>query len=172
MKTGEPAETALEPLRAAMIQQAHSDADGILDQARADARAECERAEAEAAAITERATAAGRARAAGQLAAEHRAAARHRRARVLVAQREAYDRWRAAGAAAVSQIRTEPGYGEILAGLRAFATRTLGPDVAITEDPAGGLMAQGGGLILDLRLSTIAAHALDRVEPEIGGLWT
>ncbi|MGW5382488.1 hypothetical protein [Nocardia sp. NPDC003963] len=155
-----------------MLSRAHSEADRIVDSARIAARNEKARADTAAVEIARRATEIGRARAAERLAAARRDAARRRRDRVLLAQRAAYDRWQDAATAAVLRIRTEPGYPEVLAGLRAFAVRTLGTEVRIAEDPAGGLVARAGSRILDLRLTTIATHALQRTRPGVDGLWT
>lgn len=165
-------DAALEPIRTAIIARAHEQARDILDSAHAVVDAERVLAEADAATITDRAVAAGRARTAALRAAQRHAAARHRRARILRAQRAAYDRWRAAAMNAVARIAAEPGYPEVLAGLRGFATRTLGPDAVIVEDPGGGLIAHGSGRLLDLRLGTIAVRAMEQVVPRIGGLWT
>jgi vacuolar-type H+-ATPase subunit E/Vma4 len=171
MSRAEASDAALEPMRVALLAQARADAAAILDRARAQARTEREHAESEAAAITECAAAAGRARAAGQLAARQRAAAAAGRAQLLAAQCAAYDRWRAESTDAVLGLHAEPGYARIRDGLRAMAVRLLGPDAVIVDDPDGGVVAQGDGRMLDLRLRTIAARALDRVEPEIGELW-
>lgn len=167
MTSNQSADDALEPIRRALIRRARQDAAEILDQARAAARAAREQAEAEATAITERAAAAGRARAARQLAAEHRDAARRRRARDLAARREIYDRWCAASTEAVTRMRFAPEYPQLLSDLRECAHRMLGPQARMIEDPAGGLVARADGRILDLRLTTIAARALDQVADRI-----
>jgi len=165
------ADSALDPVRAEILRRAQEDAEHILEAARADARGEHDRAAAEGAALTARAIAAGRGRAAARLAAARRTATQVSRANLLAAQRRAYEQWRAAGTAAVLELRSEPDYPRLRDELRATAIRLLGPQAIIAEDPAGGLIARGGGRILDLTLNAVAAHALDLAEPGIGALW-
>ncbi|ATL69298.1 V-type ATP synthase subunit E family protein [Nocardia terpenica] len=164
-------DAALDSVRAEILRRATEDADRMLEAARAQAAAARARAESEASEVISHAEAAGKARAAAVSAVERRRTTRERRSRLLARQRDAYDRWRAAATAAVLALRAHPDYATIRNGLRDAAIRLLGPQCDIVEDPAGGLVARSGGRVLDLRLSTIAARALDRVEPEIGGLW-
>ncbi len=164
-------DAALHSVRAEILRRATEDADHTLEAACAQASAARARAESEASEILSHAEAAGNARAAAVSAVERRRITRERRSRLLARQRDAYDRWRAAATTAVLGLRADPDYATIRNGLRDSAVRLLGAQCDIVEDPAGGVMARSGGRILDLRLSTIAVRALDRVEPEIGGLW-
>ncbi|WP_196223705.1 hypothetical protein, partial [Nocardia seriolae] len=109
-------------------------------------------------------------------AARAAAGARHarlaERSAMLSARRAAYDRWRDTARAAVLALRAEPGFDRVQAELRAAAVRLLGSGARLTEDPLGGLVAEADGRRLDLRLTTIAARALEDSEPEIERLWT
>jgi vacuolar-type H+-ATPase subunit E/Vma4 len=165
------ARRALAPVRAALLRRAGGDAERALAAARADVRAIHAGADAEAAAITAHAEASGMARAREQVAGARRHAERARRAADLAAQRDVYAQWRTLATAAVQRLRDTPDYPAIRDALRAAAVQLLGPQAVIVEDPAGGVVAHGDGRTLDLRLSTIAARTLDRIEPEIGGLW-
>lgn len=167
-----PPHDALEPVIAELERRAYAETNRTLATARADAEAEVARAEREAAAITARARADGVARATAHATVVERRARRDERAKVLAAQRNAYDRWRDEVTAAVLRIRTEPGYAVLLDRLRDRAIALLGPHAEITEDPAGGLVAEAGGRRLDYRLTAIAAQALAGAEPSIGGLWS
>lgn len=131
-----------------------------------------ERAEREAAAILERARADGAARALAHMTEAERRARREDRTSVLTTQRIAYDRWRQESIAAVLRLGAEPGCAGVSDRLRDRAIRLLGAQARIIEDAAGGLVAEADGRRLDYRLITIAAQALDGVEPDIGGLWS
>lgn len=168
----EDTEAALRPVGAELLRRAAADADAIVATARADARAAVTDAQEQAAAITERARTAGVARAATHRAAEQRRLRREQRAALLAAQRDVYDQWRRQGAAAVLRLSAEPDWQHLRDLLRAKAIQLLGPEAEIVADPAGGFVARYGGRRLDLRLSTVAARALDTVEPELTGLWT
>lgn len=163
---------ALEPVAAELRRRGDADTARILAAAREDARAEVERAEREAAAIIERARIDGVARALAHMTEAERRARREARTSVLAAQQVAYDRWRRESIAAVLRLSTEPGFAGLSDRLRDRAVRLLGTSVRITADATGGLVAEAGGRRLDYRLTTIAAQALDGVEPDIDGLWS
>lgn len=91
---------------------------------------------------------------------------------VLAAQCRAYDHWRAAATTAVLDLRDEPGYAALRETLCAAAGRVLGPELTVEDDPAGGIVARSRGRVLDLRLSAIAARAVEQVETDIAGLWS
>ncbi|MVU78460.1 hypothetical protein GPX89_14545 [Nocardia sp. ET3-3] len=164
--------TALAPLGTNLLRRATADAEATVAAARAEAQAAMDRARAEAATLAERARAAGTARAAAQLAAEQHRRTRAERAGLLAAQRAAYDLWRHESTAAILTLRDEPDWPRTRARLRAKAIEILGPDTIIADDPDGGFVARCGGRRIDLRLHTIAAHALAAVEPELAGLWS
>lgn len=165
-------DAALTPLRTGILRRARDDAEYILRNAREDADARYAGAAAECEAITARAVQTGRTRAAAEVAARRNRTAERQRTVVLAAQRSAYRRWRAAATAAVLALRDEPGYSRLEETLRTAAVRLLGPDITIEADPSGGIVARSRGRVLDLRLSAVAARAIEQVEPDIAGLWS
>ncbi|MFF0457638.1 hypothetical protein [Nocardia africana] len=162
---------ALTPVRTDILRRADDDAAHTLREARAYADARKAAAAAECEAITVRAMETGRRRAAAELTARRIRTAERQRNVMLAAQRSAYSRWRAAATAAVLAWREGPAYGQLEETLRTAARRVLGPDVGIEADPAGGIVARSRDRVLDLRLVTLAARAIEQVEPDIGGLW-
>ena len=56
--------------------------------------------------------------------------------------------------------------------LRGNASAMLGADAQVNDDPGGGIVAQLGHRRVDLSLSAIAQRALDRLAPEVDGLWS
>jgi vacuolar-type H+-ATPase subunit E/Vma4 len=166
------ARVALQPLRRELLRRARSDADSQVAAAREDAAATLARAHARAADLLATARSRGEQRAEAELAAG-RAAARHaRRAEILEVQRDAFEQLRAASRAAVCGLRDEPGYPLLRENLRRTAKDLLGPDAAITDDPAGGIVAAADGRRIELTLPALADRALDAAAAEIGGLWT
>ena len=163
----------LAPVRRALIEDAHRQAQTLLS----DAAVEAEQIEADASA--ERETAISGARAKGVAAGEHEAArdaARARRtarARVLAAQRAVYDDLVAAVVAAVSALRTDPGYPDLLEGWSALARAQLGPDALVTRDPSpdGGVIATLDDRRVDYTVTALAERELARLAQKVGGLW-
>ena len=162
---------ALTPLYAELLRRADADADRILADANAEARDVLARAESDAHAVIDNARAAGAAEALMAQAAEHARTRRAHRSDVLAAQRTAYEQLRRRATDAVHRLRHEPGYPALRERLAAHATQILGTDV-VTEDPAGGIVAEAAGRRLDLSLTAFAARAFERIEADIDGLWS
>ncbi len=165
------AREALATTGEALLRRAHADADRILEQARTEAGESVARARTAADDLIARARDIGRQRGEAESAAELARALRARRAKILTAQRIAYEQLRAEATAAVLNIRNQPGYPRLRDGLCERAIALLGPTAVITETPDGGILATADHRLIDLRLTTIATRAFERVEPEIGGLW-
>ena len=50
--------------------------------------------------------------------------------------------------------------------------RAPGADAQVKDDPYGGVVAQLGHRRMDLSLSALAERVLDRLAPEVDGLWS
>ena len=161
----------LAPVRAELLARAHADAAAALTAADADAAAALDRARQEADAILAAARTEGRADAAALLATERTRARRRARAVVLAAQRTAYDELRARVLAAVLALRDDPGYGGWRDRLRAEARARLGPAARLDEPSDGGVIAMTGTRQASYTLSGLAGQVLERLGPEVEGLW-
>ncbi len=157
--------------RDALIAAARADAERILEAARADVAAERAGAEQAARELLERAAAAGVADATEEWATRRAQLIEERRSRVRHAQRAVYEQWRRESTAAALALRDDEKYPALRESLRDLAIRLLGPDADIVEDPRGGVVARAGSRVLDLRLSTLAARALEQFETGAEGLW-
>lgn len=166
------ARAALSPLRRELLRRARAEADRDIAAARADAAATVAAAHAEAADMLAVARMRGEQQAETELAAGQASARHDRRAEILDAQRDAYEQLRAAGRAAICGLRDDSGYALLRENLRRVAVGLLGPDAAIVDDPAGGIVATADGRRVDLSLPAIADRALDATAAQIGGLWT
>ncbi len=163
---------ALAPLRAELLQRAAADAEATLAQANAEARDVLEAAEREAHDILDDARAAGAAEAAAGEATERARTRRAHQSALLAAQRHAYEELGRRATDAVCGLRDEPGYPAQRTRLAARAVDILGADAVVTEDPAGGVVAEAAGRHIDLSLTAFAARALERVEGGVDGLWS
>ncbi len=150
--------TELDPVRDALLDQAHRDARATLAQADREAAGVTAAAEAEVAQLlgsaraqaaedTELLEAAGRSR------ALHEARSLHLRAR-----REAYDALVAAAATAVrAELADDP---DVVAALTRRAHAELGPGAVVTRTPDGGLAAEADGRRLLLPLLALVERAV------------
>jgi hypothetical protein len=173
MRAAEPAmRAALAPVRAAMLRRAQEQADEIVGQARRQAADAVAGARADAGGSVVQAREAGLAQAAPLAAAVRNRRRRDVRATVLAAQREAYEELREQVRAAVSALRDEPGYGLLLERLRRSARQAAGPAATLTEDPAGGVVARGPGVVVDCSLPRLADAAVEALGAEVDWLWT
>ena len=164
--------TALDPVRAALLSQAHSDAQTVLADARR--RAEDDRATARvrAAQILEAGREIGEQQA-GAAAARH-LARRRRDARdtTLATQRALYDELRRRCRGAARALREAPDYPVLRQHLIERAHAVLGRDASRRESPDGGVVAEAGSRQLDLSLPTLVDDELDRIGGEVRLLWT
>jgi hypothetical protein len=173
MRAAEPAmRAALAPVRAAMLRRAQEQADEIVGQARRQAADAVAGARADAGGSVVQAREAGLAQAAPLAAAVRNRRRRDVRATVLAAQREAYEELREQVRAAVSALRDEPGYGLLLERLRRSARQAAGAAATLTEDPAGGVVARGPGVVVDCSLPRLADAAVEALGAEVDWLWT
>jgi len=162
----------LAPLVSAMLARARRDAESVLAQARADADRATASAQEEADALLAEARAKGAADGEAVVAGERARAERAARGLVLDAKRQAYEQVRAASRDAVSALRQDPRYADMLETLRIRARRALGPDAQVTEDPWGGIVATSGDRRVDFSFDALADDLVDRLGPEIEGTWS
>ncbi|NMH97778.1 hypothetical protein [Pseudonocardia acidicola] len=163
------ADTALDPVRAALLREARADADRVVGAARCDAAAVLDAARARAAAVLAAATAAGKADGAARAARAQARARRERHAAVLAARTAAYAELRAQVRAAVRELpRWCPDLRDRLA---ARARAVLGPEAVLTATPDGGVLAELPGRRLELSLDALADLAVDGLGAEAELLW-
>jgi hypothetical protein len=173
IRAAEPAVRAgLAPVRAAMLRRAHEQADEIVGQARRRAADAITAARADGDASVVQAREEGAAAAAPLAAAARNQRRRDVRATVLAAQREAYQELREQVRAAVSALPGEPGYDLLLERLRQIARQAAGPAATLTDDPAGGVVARGPGVVVDCSLPRLADAAVEALGAETDWLWT
>lgn len=161
---------ALAPTRAALLGDAQAEADRIraearraaellLAQARASAVDEVSRAQADGRALAEPIALAEEGR--GRRAASQIVLAARRRARAALE-----DRIRAA----ITGLRHQPGYRDLLARLSDLAGQVAGSDAVVSEHSAGGAFARAPGVVVDCSLPRLADHAIAELGPRIRSL--
>lgn len=165
------AQTALLPVRAALLAHAHEDADRAVHAARAEADAAVDRARDEARATVDRARAEAESDAVAVLAVDQGRARRRARALVLAAQRAAYDDLVAAAHVAVREPVDDEHWPEMRETLVRRVHDALGPDAQV-ELVADGVVGRAGERVLDLRLAALADAQIEALGPEIEGLWS
>lgn len=162
---------ALASVRAALLRQAHADAQRTRAEADTEAATTVTRARARAREILVAARVRGEADAAAMRAADRVLAQRAARAKILAARRATYEQFRRQAIDAVCQLRERSDYPAIRTELTARARVLLGSDTVVTEDPRGGIIARDAGRRLDYTLAEFAVRALDRLGAEVEGLW-
>ena len=163
---------ALAPVRAHMLERAGTEADRIVARARVEAATLVRNARRGADEAVAQAQAQGRADGARVAAAERSRGREQARSIMLGAEREAFEELRRQVLAAVSELRAGPGYRQLLLRLTAMAERAAGPDATVTVQPAGGVVAQSGGVVIDCTLCRLAGLAVDALGGQVRELWT
>lgn len=163
---------SLAPVRTAMLRRAQDEADELVRRARQQAAEAVARARADAENSVASAREAGLAQATPLAAAVRNRRRRDVRATVLAAQREAHDELRRQVRAAVDGLPDEPGYSRLLDRLRRSARQAAGASATISDDPAGGVVARGPGVVVDCSLPRLADAAVDALGPRTDWLWT
>jgi hypothetical protein len=151
---------ALDPVRAALLRSAHTDADGVEADAARAGEGLLRKATVEAEHLRDQAKADAAADVAASLAASQARAGREARARVLAALREEYDTLREAAYAAVAGLERDPTVHRRLVDA---ARARLGPEASLEDAPGGGVTATLGARRLDLSLAGFADRAVDAV---------
>ena len=172
--TGLPhgSESTLTPLRESMLAVARTSAADILNDARERAQAVLDAAQLEADKI--RAAAAADGEAAARSEATMRSARVRRQAHeaVLIQRNALRLQLQEQVREAAIALQTDPRYPMLLARLTERSHAVLGPKATVTESPGGGIIAEAGSRRVDLSLPTLAADMLDRMTPEVDGLWS
>lgn len=163
---------ALAPVRARMLEAAAIEADRIVAQARLEAAALVREAHRSAAEAVAQAQAQGRADGTRAAAAVRSRGREQAQSIALGAQREAHAELRREVRAAITALRADPGYGQLLRQLTAMATRLAGPDATVTVPPVGGVLARSGGVIVDCTLPRLADLAVGALGDQVRELWT
>jgi hypothetical protein len=162
---------ALAPVRAALLSDAERDAARTLAAADADVAALRVRTAEECERLRREARARGEADAQEVVSAER--ARTHRQARALVqhARGDAFDELRRRVRLAAAALRDASDYPELRTHLEEQA-RTLVGDARLSEPADGGVVAEDGGRRAVLTLTGLADRVLDRLGPDLEGLWT
>lgn len=173
MRTSLPAgtDTALEPVRSRLLQDARDDAESLLAAADEDAATVLQDAEARAAEILAEARGQGAADAESALRDTRAQSRRTARARELAARRESWEELRRQVVHGVEELRRTDAYPRLRAQLTEHIRQVLGPDARITEAPGGGVLGEVPGRRIDCGLSSLAHRALDRTGAEVEELW-
>jgi vacuolar-type H+-ATPase subunit E/Vma4 len=159
---------ALEPLRAALISRAHTEADRIRMAAEEDGRQVLAAAREEADALLASARVQGRADAVALLEVETARARRAARGVVLAAQQAAYDRMCGQAREAVRALLDEPG---CRSRLEAVIRDQLGSQAVVRDLPDGGVLAESpDGRSIDASVAALVERAVAGLHPE--RLWT
>lgn len=160
-------EAALEPLRAALLSHARTEAGQIRAGAEDDATRALDAARAELAEEVASARAQGEADARAYLRRERARVQQRNRGLVLRAQRQVYDELVDSAEDAVGRLLTDPQVRERLA---ARLRDRLGPTAVVVDTTDGGLRARTPeGRAVDASVTALVRDALTRLDLE--GLW-
>ncbi|MEU0644976.1 hypothetical protein [Streptomyces umbrinus] len=162
---------ALGPVRAELLRAAHADADALLARTEREAAEAIDNARVEASEILVEARRQGEADGASAARDLLLRARRETRSSQLAVRRQMYDELCRRAAEQVRELRQQSDYSSALERLEQRARRLLGPDADMTEQAAGGVVAQAPGRRVDCTLDALAAWALDRMGAEVERLW-
>ena len=167
----EKALDALAPLRTYLTTTAQNDANAANHAAQTQANTLVTQAESERDRIIAEAVDEGKRTA--QAAANLTSARVRREANeVVLSQREEIrQRLRATVEKTASAVHADERYPRLRTRLVARGHALLGPDAAISEIPAGGILVETRSRRLDLSLPTIATGVLDDMTSEVSQLW-
>lgn len=165
-----PAEP-LAPVREALLADARGDADRIFAEADADVEAVRRRTAEECDRIRREARSRGAADAEEMAAAERARARRQARAVVLRARGRAYDGLRRQVRDAAVALAGSADYPELRARLVEQARALVGDSARVSETADGTVVAEDGGRRAVLSLAVVAERLLDRMGPDLEGLW-
>jgi len=163
-------QAAVEPVSAAMLRRATAEAEAIMAAARRDAAALLAAARRDAEAALGQARADGIAQAAPLAAAERSRGRRIARETLLAAERGLHHQAERRIRAAVVGLRDQPGYGELRDRLTALSRTAAGPGAAVSEHPAGGVVAHAPGVFVDCSLPRLADRVIGDLGPRISEL--
>jgi vacuolar-type H+-ATPase subunit E/Vma4 len=163
---------ALGPVRAHMLRRATEQADRLLADARREADAIISQGRLSAERVVSQAREAGRREAAELAAAERSRGRSDARSVLLGARREMHEEFRRRVHAAVTGLRDEPGYDQLLERLTVMARQAAGPGTALTTSAAGGVEARSADVLVDCSLPRLADLAVGALAADVPALWT
>lgn len=163
-------QTALEPVRAAMLRQAAQEAAAAVAVATEAAAAMIAQAERDADALVARAKLEGAAQAAPVAAAELSRARQAARSVSLGADLAVRDEVVRRIKAAVLALASGPDYPQLVERLSALAASAAGPGAVVTAHPDGGVIATRGGVTVNCSLPRLADRAVAVLDARITAL--
>lgn len=163
---------ALSPVQEALLAEARAAAEAVLAEAQHDAQQVRSAARRRASEILDAGRAEGEQEANAAVATRLIRRRREAQATILAAQRKIYDELRRRCEEAARALREDPEYPVLQRQLTEHAIAQLGTRAVVREAPHGGVEAVAGSRRLDLSLSTLANHELDRLGGEVQRLWT
>jgi len=171
--TGLPhgSDQALAPVREALLTTAEARAHLLRQDAEEQAKAMLAAAGAEAARIISAAVSEGEASARSDAALRSARVRRQAKELVLAQQNALRRELQQQVHDAALTLRQDASYPALLAVLTEQCRAVLGAEVTLSEDPAGGVVAQAGSRRLDLSLPALAARTLDAMSPQVSRLW-
>lgn len=165
-------EEALAPLHARLLERATAAADALTAAAQDDAERMLSTARAQAEALLQAARDEGAADVAALLVAERSRVRRRTRSTVLRAQSGVLGELERRSLETAQRLRAAPEYPRWRAGLDRAVRAALGPDAAVSEHPAGGVVGSAGSRRVDLSLPALVGRALPAGAEDLQRLWT
>jgi vacuolar-type H+-ATPase subunit E/Vma4 len=163
---------SLDPVRAALLAEARTEADRLVSEAEERAATYVAHAEEEKTALVRRARAEGEAAAELESASELAQARRRARTFVLEARRAVYEDARREAHAAAQRLRSESRYEQLIDRLAAQVKEELGPDAELELDPPeGGVLGRLGNRRVDHTLPALVERCLDECGDDLERLW-
>lgn len=163
-------DTALEPVRAAMLLRASEEAGRIITEAREAAAALTDQARRGAEAAVGQARSEGAEQARPVAAAELGRSRRAARSAMLRARRSDHDELAGRIRAAICGLRDEAGYVMLRDRLAELARQAAGPGATVTDHPDGGVVARADGVVVDCSLPRLADRVVAALSPRIDQL--
>ncbi len=163
----------LEPVRAALLEEARSEAQLQLLDARGEADKRLSEAHRQATELLSAAESEGEEEAERAVARNEARARREARSTVLGARQSAYEELRRRARARAAEVASGPGYPRLLDRLTDVARSQLGPGVELlVDEEAPGLVAVLGGRRVDMSLDSLIERAIDALGREVEELWS
>ena len=168
-----PPASAVGPVRAALLDHARAQGDGVVRRARQEADAVITRAQHEAQQLSARAAAEGEADAAAALATEQASTRRRARGVVLAAQASAYAMLREQVRQQVRALADDAQWPRRRTALERLAREALAPGggAVVVEPLPDGVRATTGSRSITLTLADLADAAVDELGGEVERLW-
>jgi vacuolar-type H+-ATPase subunit E/Vma4 len=166
--------TALDPVRRALIADAHHRADQLVATATTESEAVVDEAECGAQRAVDRAVEHSRLAASAAADQELARANNDAASMVLATQQAAHQRLVSATHAAFLDLRDHPNYPALLDRFAQLARAQLGDGATIERDaePNGGITATTGSQLVDYSLPTLADRALHTLADRVSQAWT